>query len=117
RRHRMRHLWAEFFTEWDVMLTPVGASAAIPHDHEGEMADRTISVNGHRVPSCDQLFWAGISGLFHLPTTAAPLGFTKAGLPVGVQIIGAPYADRTTIAVAGMLERGWQGFTAPPGWE
>jgi Asp-tRNA(Asn)/Glu-tRNA(Gln) amidotransferase A subunit family amidase len=30
-----------------------------------------------------------------------------------MQIIGAPYADRTTIAVAAALERAWLGFKPP----
>src|SRR5262249_19752340 len=39
-RHRMRRKWAEFFTEWDLLLCPVTASAAFPHDHEGERYQR-----------------------------------------------------------------------------
>jgi amidase len=112
-RQRLRHSWADFFKQWDVLLCPVGASAAVPHDHKGESWGRTIMVNGHPVPATDQMFWAGISGLFMLPSTAAPLGFTAAGLPVGMQIIGPQYADRTTIQVARLLEREWQDFQAP----
>jgi amidase len=40
-----------------------------------------------------------------LPATAVPIGKTKAGLPIGVQIIGPYLEDRTTIAFAGMVER------------
>jgi amidase len=35
---------------------------------------------------------------------------------VGVQIIGPHLGDRTTIAVAGMLEDILGGFRAPPGF-
>jgi amidase len=112
-RQRLRHVWVDFFRQWDVLLCPVGASAAVPHDQKGERWSRTIMVNGHPVPATDQMFWAGISGLFLLPATAAPLGFTEAGLPVGMQIIGPQYGDRTTIHVARLLEREWQDFQAP----
>ena len=115
-RHRMRHAWAAFFRDWDVLLCPTAAGAAFPHDQEGERHTRTIEVNGRTQPTTDQLFWAGYPGLFFLPGTVAPLGLID-GLPVGVQIVGAQYDDRTTIAVAGMLEKAWRGFEPPPGYE
>ena len=104
-RHRMRRKWAEFFKEWDLLLCPVTASAAFPHDHEGERHQRTIEVNGQRVPTTDQLFWAGLTCMVYLPATVAPVGLTPGGLPVGVQIAGPQYGDRTCIAFARQLER------------
>jgi amidase len=115
-RHKLRHKWAEFFEEYDLLLCPAAASAACPHDHAGQRYERTIVVNGKRVPTTDQLFWAGYSGVAFLPSTVAPMGFTKDGLPVGVQIVGPQYGDRTTIAFAQMLEREYQGFVAPSGY-
>ena len=115
-RHKMRWKWAAFFKEYDLLLCPAAASAAFPHDHQGERWERTIEVNGHRVPATDQLFWAGYSGMAYLPSTVAPAGFTKAGLPVGVQIIGAQYADRACIQMARLLEREYQGFVPPPNY-
>lgn len=114
-RHVMRHAWAAFFREWDVVLTPVASGPAFPHDQAGERHERTIMVNGRVQPVTDQLFWAGYPGLFSLPATVAPLGLID-GLPVGVQIIGAQYADRTTIRVAQLLEKAWRGFVPPPGY-
>ena len=116
RRHQMRLAWAEFFREWDVLICPAAASAAFPHDHEGERHERTITVNGKQVPTTDQLFWAGYSGVVYLPSTVAPAGFTPEGLPVGVQIVGPQYGDLTCIALARMLEREYLGFTPPPGF-
>ena len=117
RRHQLRLAWAEFFREWDVLICPAAASAACPHDHQGERHERTIMVNGKQVPTTDQLFWAGFSGVAYLPSTVAPAGFTRAGLPVGVQIVGPQYGDRTTIALARLLEKEFQGFVQPPGFE
>ena len=114
RRHQMRLAWAEFFRDWDVLICPAAASAAFPHDQQGERHERTITVNGKQVPTTDQLFWAGFSGVVYLPSTVAPAGFTPEGLPVGVQIVGPQYGDRTCIAVARMLEQDYQGFVPPP---
>jgi amidase len=115
-RHKMRWKWAEFFKAYDLLLCPAAASAAFPHDQQGERWERSIEVNGRRAPATDQLFWAGYSGMAYLPSTVAPAGFTKAGLPVGVQIIGAQYADRACIQMARLLEREYQGFVPPPNY-
>ncbi|HSE05464.1 MAG TPA: amidase [Methylomirabilota bacterium] len=115
-RHQMRWRWAEFFRDWDVLLCPAAAGTAFPHDHEGERHERTIVVNGRRVPTTDQLFWAGYSGMVYLPSTVAPAGFSPAGLPIGVQIVGPQYGDRTCIELARLLEREFQGFVPPPGY-
>jgi amidase len=116
RRHQMRLLWEQFFDDWDVMICPAAASAAFPHDHEGERHERKITVNGKRVPTTDQLFWAGYSGCFLLPSTVAPMGLTPEGLPAGVQIITRGYGDYTSIRFAELLEKEYGGFVPPPGY-
>jgi len=115
-RQKMRFKWAEFFKEYDLLLCPPTASAAFPHDHAGERHERTIEVNGRRVPTTDQLFWAGYPGMAYLPGTVAPAGRTKSGLPVGIQIVGPQYGDRTCIQMARLLEREYQGFVPPPAY-
>ncbi len=75
---------------------------------------RQIEIDAKKVPYDDQLAWSGIATLTGLPATAAPIGRTESGLPIGVQIIGGFLEDRTTIAFAGMIEREFGGFTPPP---
>jgi amidase len=116
-RHRMRLKWAAFFEDYDLLLCPAASTTALPHDHEGERWQRTIPVNGKQVPTTDQLFWAGFSGVAFLPSTVAPLGLASDGLPTGIQIVGPQYGDRTCIAFAQLLEREFQAFTPPPGYE
>ncbi len=116
-RFRRRLAWLAFFQDYDVMIAPVASTAAVRHELSDNMGARSITVDDAEITVADQLFWAGYSGNFLLPSTAAPLGFTRAGLPCGMQIIGAPYADHTTIAVAGLLERSWLGFEIPPAYK
>jgi amidase len=117
-RNQLRAAWAMFFRDYDLLLCPVAASAAIPHDHSGKWdRDRTIEVNGRRVASTDQLFWAGLAGVAYLPATVAPAGFTSSGLPIGVQIIGPQYGDNTCLAFAHLIEKEFQPFVRPDGWE
>ena len=116
RRQRMRRAWAGFFQDWDLLLCPAASSAAVPHDHAGERWQRTITVNGRQVPTTDQLFWAGYSGMVLLPSTVAPCGDSPEGLPIGVQIIGPHGGDLSCIAFAEQLETEYRGFRAPAGF-
>jgi amidase len=115
-RERMRRAWGQFFREWDIFLCPPAATPAVPHDHTGERYQRTIEVNGKRVPVTDQMFWAGISCFFGLPGTVAPLGQSAEGLPFGVQIVGPQGGDRGTIHFARLMEKSWRAFVPPPGY-
>jgi amidase len=116
RRHRIRRDWGAFFHDWDVLICPAfAAPAQYRHDSAGP-GDWKGVINGAEISTSEMLFWPGVIGGFHLPATAAPLGLTRAGLPIGAQIVGPLYGDRITIAVAGMLEKSWRAFEPPPGW-
>lgn len=115
-RHKLRWKWHEFFKDYDLLLAPIFPVAALPHTTE-PTATRTYIVNGRKRHHSDQIFWAGYVGSVYLPATAAPIGLTRDGLPVGVQIVGPHYGDRTTIHFARLLEEAYQGFVPPPGYE
>ncbi len=115
-RQALRAAWAAFFEEYDVVLCPVAASAAFPHDQQRERPDRRIIVNGREEDYNAQLYWAGIASLPNLPATAAPAGRTPGGLPVGVQIMGPYLEDHTTIEFARLLAEVSEGFVPPPSY-
>ena len=116
-RMRDRAAWEAFFQDWDVLLCPVAATAAMPHQQDVERFFRTITVNGQQENYNDQLFWAGISCNVYLPGTSAPAGLTPSGLPVGVQIVGPHLEDHTTIEFARLLADEIGGFVPPPGYD
>mmetsp|Transcript_63404 Transcript_63404/g.71753 ORF Transcript_63404/g.71753 Transcript_63404/m.71753 type:complete len:652 (-) Transcript_63404:160-2115(-) len=64
--------------------------------------------NGHETIYHDQVFWSGVTNICGNPSTVFPAGraTSKEGnhLPVGLQIVGAEWNDRTTIAFAKALE-------------
>ncbi len=117
RRHVVRRAWNGFFRDWDVLLCPVFATSAMPHRQDGQTWERRIVVEGTEIAYNDQLFWPGLIGGFHLPATVAPIGRTRAGLPIGVQIAGPTHGDRATIAMAELLEQAGYGFVPPSGWD
>jgi amidase len=113
-RTKLRYAWHEFFRRFDVLLTPVAATAAFAHNHNPNRDERTVIVNGKPVPYAEQLFFAGLASLSYLPATAAPIGLTDEGLPVGLQIIGPEGEDPTTIEFARLLAAEIGGFAPPP---
>ncbi len=116
KRTEMRWKWHEFFKDYDLLLAPVMSTAAFKHDHKGGY-ERFSTINGKQYPAMMETFWAGYTGLSYLPASVAPIGFTKSGLPVGVQIVGPQYGDRSTLHFARMLEKHYQAFVPPPGYE
>jgi amidase len=114
-RSKLRYLWRDFFSRFDVLLAPVAGTAAYPHDHNPDRGARRVIVNGQPVPHVD-ITWAGLASLCYLPATAAPIGRTGRGLPVGLQIIGPEGEDPTTIEFARLLAAEIGGFAPPPGY-
>jgi amidase len=114
RRHKIRLAWAAFFEQWDVLLCPAFAVPALPHMQEGATWERNYVVNGRKIDYNDMLFWPGITGGYYLPASVAPIGRSSEGLPIGVQIVGPLYGDRTTIQVAELIEQAGHEFIAPP---
>jgi len=115
-RTKLRYTWHEFFKNFDVLLTPVAATASFPHNHNPNRDERTVIVNGRSVPYAEQLFFAGLASLSYLPATAAPIGLTSEGLPAGLQVIGPEGEDPTTIEFARLLAAEIGGFTPPPAY-
>ena len=95
-------VWAEFFDEYDVLLTPsmplpaFGVDVASPESIDGVLVD----------PFFDD--WCMLSlpaNLAGLPACAVPTGFDPDGLPVGMQVMGPRWSDATVLAVAAAHER------------
>lgn len=116
-REQLRARWAEFFRDYDVLLCPVMCVAAIEHDHSEPVDKRTVMINGIRRSYWSAILpWARLSGTAYLPATAAPIGRTASGLPVGVQIVGPYLEDRTTIDFARKMADVIGGYERPPGY-
>lgn len=107
----VRRRWAALFETVDVVLAPAFGVVAFPHD-DTPFAERRHVIDGAVTPYPDQVAWPGMATLANLPATAAPIGATAEGLPIGAQIIGPYLEDRTTIAFAGLLDQAFGGSRA-----
>ena len=113
-RARLRQQWAGLFREFDVVLCPPFSVVAFPHDQKPDQELRTIEIDGETHPYLSLIVWSTVATPPGLPATVMPVARSKAGLPIGVQIIGPLLEDRTTLAFAGLLEREYGGFARPP---
>ena len=117
-REQLRALWTKFFTRYDALLCPVFPTPAFPHDQSPDFAKRTLAVNGVPEPYLGTLLgWPALAGLSSLPGTAAPVGFTRDGLPAGIQVVGPYLEDRTSIHVAKLVAEVSGGYVPPPSVE
>ncbi|MFI6029854.1 amidase [Amycolatopsis magusensis] len=113
RREHHRHGWRRLFAEFDAVVCPITPTPAFPHDHSPNPMERRIDIDGAEHPYFDQLVWAGLATMPGLPATAVPAGRSPEGLPVGVQLIGPMFEDRTPLRLAELLEQKIGGFQAP----
>ena len=104
-RGRLGAAMREFHARYDVLVTP---SVAVPPFTAGRLAPEAMGDVGS-----DWTRWASFSYPFNLtqqPAASVPCGFTKSGLPVGLQIVGPMYDDRRVLRAARAFEnlRPWQ---------
>ncbi len=89
-----------FFQDWDLLLTPAVSVAAFP-------ADRLQPEDWPEHP-WDWISWAEFSWPFNFagtPAASVPCGFTRGGLPVGLQIVGRRFADLTVLQASAAFEQ------------
>ena len=88
-----------WFEHWDFLLTPAVSTAAFP-------AERLMPADWPQHP-WDWLQWAEFSYPFnasHNPAASVPCGFTAAGLPVGLQIVGRRFDDLGVLQASAAYE-------------
>jgi len=123
RRMAARAIWQEYFRTHDAFLMPTAFVTAFPHDHTeappgpavGRLDDRVIATAKGPRPYGHMFFWISFATLTGLPATTAPVGLTRGGLAVGIQIIGPYLEDATPIDLASRLADVTGGFRAPKG--
>ncbi|MER7367577.1 amidase [Nonomuraea wenchangensis] len=100
-RSRLYQRMAAFFDVYDVLIAPVSQVPPFPVEHP-----YVSEINGQELP--DYLAWMRSAywiSVLHAPAASVPAGFTPEGLPVGVQIVGAPFADARVLRVARAFEQ------------
>ncbi len=115
-RLKARQIWQDYFKTHDAFLMPENFVPAFPHAHNLTFFERTVSTSQGERQYGDMLRWIVVPTLTGCPATVAPAGRTRAGLPVGIQIMGPYLEDATPIHFAGALADLIGGFEPPPGF-
>jgi len=84
----------ELFAKYDFLITPTAPTPAFGIGENTSNPVKMYLADVMTVP-------ASLAGL---PAMSVPAGTNKAGLPIGVQIIGPMRADAALIALAGQME-------------
>lgn len=89
-----------FFETYDFLLTPT--VQVLPFNAQIEYV---TEINGIEMQSyIDWMQSCSIISLTGFPALSLPVGFSRQGLPVGVQIIGKPHAETAVLQLAKTLE-------------
>lgn len=97
KRDRFTMQMEQFLWQWDAWLVPAVALPAFPHHPVG----KPFNIDGQQVNYL--VAAAGYTFLFTLtgnPVVVLPVGRTKAGLPIGVQLIGRRWHDMQLLSLA-----------------
>lgn len=99
-RTRLQQVWRMFLDKSDCILTPICPIAA------PLIGQTTIDVAGQMedVRIASTRLVRGVNAL-GFPSAAIHIGYTPAGLPVGVQLIGRPFGDARLLQVAHAFEK------------
>jgi len=109
----MKDRLATFFDEgWDAILMPIAPVTAFPHLHEGGFNDRVLDMDGGKIPYFSLLMWISLATFLHAPSVAVQAGRNKAGMPVGVQLVGRWHGEDRLLDLAAGLEENF-GFSPP----
>ncbi|HUH85343.1 MAG TPA: amidase family protein [Stellaceae bacterium] len=91
---------AAFFAEFDLLATP---TVIVPPFN---IEERYVTeVAGHRFDN--YVDWLGMTyavTLTECPALSMPCGFTRSGLPVGLQLVGRPRGEAALLGAAALLE-------------
>ncbi|MSQ96541.1 MAG: Asp-tRNA(Asn)/Glu-tRNA(Gln) amidotransferase subunit GatA [Gemmataceae bacterium] len=94
-RRLIRQDFDQAFAQCDVVMGPTSPTAAFKI---GEKADDPLAMYLSDIYTISANL-AGICGI------SIPCGFTKSGLPIGLQILGGPFAEEKLLRVARLHER------------
>jgi Asp-tRNA(Asn)/Glu-tRNA(Gln) amidotransferase A subunit family amidase len=94
--------------EVPILICPVAAIPAFKH------GERSWRIGDRSVEYLDAWSYCEWFNLLGMPAAVVPMGRSKDGLPIGVQIVGQPWQEEMVLAVAALIEQECGGWREPP---
>jgi aspartyl-tRNA(Asn)/glutamyl-tRNA(Gln) amidotransferase subunit A len=98
-QRRIHRAWTEILRDFDLILTPTTAEPALPRADARPAGERD-SDYARRLTRNTSPF-----NLTGLPAISVPCGFTRAGLPIGLQLASGPWREALLLRAARAYER------------
>ena len=96
--------------EVDVLALPSGVGPAPPVESVPGVPSKEMALAGLNA----RISFTGPFNLANVPAISVPCGFTESGLPLGLQIVGKPFAEETLFRVAHAYEQATDWHTRRP---
>ena len=101
-RERLREELLHWMKQTPLILAPVGATPAFEH------GAKRIDIKGKSISVFRAFSYSQTFNVFGLPAVVVPIARTKDGLPIGVQMVGPPFAEEEVLAAAKTIEAACQ---------
>jgi amidase len=111
-RDRSIAAWEQFFDTCDVLLCPPSMMTAFPHCQPGSL----LSVDGQEVSYWMVSLHSTVFNYTGHPAVVLPYTLDRAGLPIGVQIVGKRWDESRLLAIAKAVSEVTGAFRRPPGY-
>ncbi|KAH7434225.1 hypothetical protein KP509_06G006500 [Ceratopteris richardii] len=99
-RRRQMHFHMEIFKKADIIVTPTTGCTAKPITESSLKHGELNYIDGAKLVRYQ------IAGNFlGLPAISIPIGYDDDGMPIGLQLIGSPWAEATLLWVASAIEK------------
>jgi Asp-tRNA(Asn)/Glu-tRNA(Gln) amidotransferase A subunit family amidase len=108
-RDLLRRELLRWMTKTPLIIAPVGAGVAFEH------GARRVQAGEQSVSVFRSFGYSQTYNVYGLPAVAVPAGRTPEGLPVGVQVIGRPFAEEMLLEAAAIVEAALGGWSLPAG--
>jgi Asp-tRNA(Asn)/Glu-tRNA(Gln) amidotransferase A subunit family amidase len=107
KRNKLRTTLLEWMKSTPLIIAPVGTMPAFEH------GARRVDIKGQTTSIFRAFSYAQVYNVFDLPVACVPAGLSSEGLPIGVQIIGRPFAEMHVLAAAKIVESVLGGWRMP----
>jgi len=99
-RSRLMRVFTHELEEWDIIVTPtLPITAPTQLEEEQEFGGKTVH------PHKSMLWFCVLGNMTGYPCLTIPIGFSEAGLPIGMMLMGKPNEDEKLLAMATRIEK------------